>query len=78
MATQPVILKTDTSDNWHKCEGKYIPASNTIIVYQDDGQMPKIKFADGKHFLQDLPFLNNYAPQKSYVEEDTEILNLNY
>ena len=51
-------MKTDTSENWAKCEDKYIPAPFTILVYQDVGKVPKIKISDGTTLLKDLPFLN--------------------
>lgn len=53
-----VIMKTDTSENWAKCEDKYIPAPYTIIVYQDsDDDVPRLKISDGVRKLSELPFI---------------------
>ena len=72
------IMKTDTSENWAKCEDKYIPAPFTIIVYQDLDKVPKIKISDGVSLLKDLPFLNlqvNGNSVKEYKIKD-DILEL--
>jgi len=55
-----VLMKTDTTEHWKMCEEKYIPALNTIIVYQDTNTLPRIKISDGVHKLGELPFLNDF------------------
>lgn len=62
-----VVMKTDTTENWAKCEHKYIPAPFTILVYQDEGQEPKVKISDGIHTLGDLEFI--HASSKSEVHD---------
>ena len=59
-----VIMKTDTTEHWELCENKYIPNINTIIVYKDEGKMPRIKISDGIHLLGDLPFINNFSSEQ--------------
>lgn len=68
-----VLMKTDTTEHWSKCEDKYIPAPFTIIVYQDTDKTPKIKISDGSSLLKDLPFVN-FGESKSSVND--EILEL--
>ena len=63
-----VLMKTDTSENWSKCEDKYIPAPFTIIVYQDINKSPKIKISDGKTLLKDLPFI--HIGKASLIDDD--------
>ena len=66
-------MKTDTTENWLKCEDKYIPAPFTIIVYQDMGKAPKIKISNGVNFLKDLPFINMENTKSSVNEEILEL-----
>lgn len=59
-----VIMKTDTTENWAKCEDKYIPAPFTIIVYQDEGKEPQMKISDGVHTLGELEFVKALTQSK--------------
>jgi len=75
-----VLMKTDSIENWKKCEDKYIPEINTILVYQDNNVPLGIKISDGQTLLRDLPLIelnNKQVNAKEYEPSvDGAILNL--
>ena len=67
-----IKFKRDTTENWNAARGM-IPLEGEVIVYNDyatktkviDGEeqvikIPAIKIGDGKAYVQDLPFVNDY------------------
>ena len=50
------IVKSDFASNWAKAQN-YIPAKNTIIVYDYLDGTQRIKLGNGVDFVNDLPFL---------------------
>lgn len=73
MTQSNILMKTDTSDNWAKCENKYTPAEHTIIAYEDEGLPTRYKLSDGHTLLHDLPFIN-LIPETSTPQVVDEIL----
>ena len=70
MKKSEVIVKTDLASNWAKAVN-YIPEPGTIIIYEIEGKMPKIKIGDGKTFVEQLPFLSTSSPSV-----DNDVLDL--
>ena len=56
MEKSSAVIKTDTAENWAKAIN-YTPDKFTIIVYEFEHDVPKIKIGDGIHKLSELPFL---------------------
>lgn len=72
MTQSNILMKTDTSENWAKCEDKYIPVEHTIIAYADADRPIRYKFSDGINFLRDLPFV--VFTQEKIPSVENEIL----
>lgn len=63
MEKSNAIVKVDSEENWKKAIN-YIPDSFTIVVYSYNNRPPRVKIGDGKHKVNDLPFLNNESEVK--------------
>ena len=69
-------VKHDTAENWAKAVN-FVPLSGEIIIYDgiiEDGEYteaPKIKIGDGKHNVNDLPFVN--LENKEYEYSDGKL-----
>ena len=74
------VIKRDSIENWLKAKN-YIPPIGTIIMMEDEGKSVKIRFGDGKTYVNDLPDMllnNNYftasAPIFYTFYEEEELL----
>ena len=67
MKKTEAVVKTESASNWAKAVN-YIPAAGTIIVYEFDDTMPRVKIGDGQTLVNQLPFLVNPPPE---VRNDT-------
>lgn len=70
MKQSNILVKTDTSENWAKCEDKYIPMEHILIAYADPGEPPRYKISDGKSLLCDLPFISFSEERTPSVEDE--------
>lgn len=58
MTKSSATIKVDTEANWAKAIN-YVPDKFTIVVFECEGEYPKVKIGDGVHNVNDLPFLTN-------------------
>ena len=71
-----IQLKRDITANWNQARG-FIPLEGEVIIYEDyevirqevNGQeqlipIPGIKIADGRPYVQDLPFVSDALRQE--------------
>lgn len=69
MTKSTILIKTDTSENWAKCEDKYIPAEHIVIAYENEGQPTRYKISDGHTLLRNLPFIDIKSQEASVDDE---------
>ena len=62
------VVKIDLAANWAKAT-RYIPDQGTIIVYEYEDQVPRLKIGNGVSLVGDLPFLSNPPSVKQDVLE---------
>ena len=58
MKKTEAVVKTDLASNWVKAIN-YIPDKSTIIVYEYEDGVPRIKLGNGVDKVNELPFLIN-------------------
>lgn len=56
MMKTEAVVKTDLAINWEKAVN-YVPAAGTIIIYEYEDSVPRIKMGDGITKVNVLPFL---------------------
>ena len=72
--------KIGTSAEWRTAaeNSQFTPLLGELIIYKDEGQIPKIKIGDGETVVENLPFITDgYVYADSEGSEDGEIIEIN-